>query len=245
MSSSSRKLDRLQATFGHGGIVANAGLVVPATLMVPLGLESLIDGWVRTGSARPGRKILTLVAAMIAGATHIDHVDVLRAGATQQVLPFTVMAPSTIGSFLRSFTFGHIRQLDAVLSRTLARAWAAGAGPGDGPLIVDLDSTICEVHGKQKQAAGYGYTKRLGYLPLLATRAGTGEVLFARMRRGSANTARGVARFVDELVANLHRAGAPGSMRFGPIRVSGPGNSVTASTPTASGGPSPSASFPR
>ncbi|MCP3857709.1 MAG: hypothetical protein GY698_23790, partial [Actinomycetia bacterium] len=109
-------------------------------------------------------------------------------------------------------TPSHIRQLDAVLSLTLARAWAAGAGPGDGALVVDLDSTICEVHGKQKQAAGYGYTNKLGYHPLLATRAGTGEVLFARMRRGSANTARGVVRFVDELVANLKRAGASGSM---------------------------------
>ena len=212
MLSSSRKLDRLQATFDHGGIVANAGLIVPVTLMVRLGLETLIDGWIRTGSARPGRKVLTLVAAMLAGATHIDHVDMLRAGATQRVLPFKVMAPSTIGSFLRSFTFGHVRQLDAVLSRTLARAWAAGAGPGDGPLVIDLDSTICEVHGKQKQAAGYGYTKRLGYHPLLATRAGTGEVLFARMRRGSANTSRGISRFVDELVANLKRAGTAGPM---------------------------------
>ncbi len=210
MSTSSRTLDRLQATFDHDGVVANAGLVVPVTLMVRLGLEALIDTWVRTGSARPGRKILTLVAAMIAGATHIDHVDMLRAGATQRVLPFKVMAPSTIGSFLRSFTFGHIRQLDAVLSRTLARAWDLGAGPGDGPLVIDLDSTICEVHGNKKQAAGYGYTKRLGYHPLLATRAGTGEILFARMRRGSANTARGVIRFVDELAANLTRAGATG-----------------------------------
>lgn len=210
MSSSSRRIDRLQATFDHDGIVANAGLIVPATLMVRLGLEALIDAWVKTGSSRPGRKILTLVAAMLAGATHIDHVNMLRAGATQRVLPFKVMAPSTIGSFLRSFTFGHIRQLDAVLSRTLARAWTAGAGPGDEPLVIDLDSTICEVHGKHKQAAGYGYTKRLGYHPLLATRAGTGEVLFARMRRGSANTARGVIRFVDELAANLARAGATG-----------------------------------
>ncbi|MDH3295300.1 MAG: IS1380 family transposase [Acidimicrobiia bacterium] len=120
------------------------------------------------------------------------------------------MAPSTVGSFLRSFTFGHLRQLDAVLARTLSRAWAAGAGPGEELLVVDLDSTICEVHGKQKQAAGYGYTKRLGYHPLVATRATTGEVLFARMRRGSANTSRGVVRFVDELAANLGRAGATG-----------------------------------
>ena len=212
MSASSRKLDRLQATFDHDGIVANAGLIVPATLMVRLGLEQLIDTWARTGSARPGRKILTLVAAMLAGGTHIDHVNMLRAGATQRVLPFKVMAPSTIGTFLRSFTFGHIRQLDAVCARVLARAWEAGAGPGNQPLIVDLDSTICEVHGKQKQAAGYGYTRQLGYHPLLATRAGTGEVLFARMRRGSANTTRGIVRFVDELAAMLKRASATGAM---------------------------------
>jgi hypothetical protein len=212
VSASSRKIDRLQATFDHDGIVANAGLIVPVTLMVRLGLEALIDGWVRTGSARPGRKILTLVTAMLAGGTHIDHVNMLRAGATQRVLPFKVMAPSTIGTFLRSFTFGHVRQLDAVCSRVLARAWEAGAGPGDGPLVIDLDSTICEVHGKDKQAAGYGYTRRFGYHPLLATRAGTGEVLFARMRKGSANTARGVVRFVDELAANLKRAGASGPM---------------------------------
>jgi len=212
VSLSSRKLDRLQATFDHGGIVANAGLLVPATLMARLGLETLINTWVKTGSSRPGRKVLTLVAAMIAGGTHIDHCNMLRAGATQRVLGFKVMAPSTIGSFLRSFTFGHVRQLDAVLSRTLARAWAAGAGPGDEALVVDLDSTICEVHGKHKQGTGYGYTKVLGYHPLLATRAGTGEVLFARMRHGSANTTRGIVRFVDELVAMLKRAGASGPM---------------------------------
>ncbi|MCP4962242.1 MAG: IS1380 family transposase [Actinomycetia bacterium] len=207
---SSRKLGRLLATFDHDGIVANAGLVVSATLMVRLGLESLTDSWVKTGAARPGRKVLTLVAAMLAGATHIDHVDMLRAGATQRVLPFKVMAPSTIGSFLRSSTFGHIRHLDAVLSRAMARAWAAGTGPGGKALVIDLDSTICEVHGNQKQAAAYGYTKRLGYHPLMATRASTGEVLFARMRKGSANTARGVVRFVDELAANVRRAGATG-----------------------------------
>ncbi len=210
MSGVSRRIDRLEPIFDHDGIVANAGLVLPATLMTRLGLEALIDQWVRTGSSRPGRKILTLVAAMIAGATHIDHVNMLRAGATQAVLPFRVMAPSTVGTFLRSFTFGHVRQLDAVCSRVLARAWKLGAGPADGRLVIDLDSTICQVHGKQKQAAGYGYTRVLGYHPLLATRADTGEVLFARMRRGSANTARGVDRFVDELVAVLDRAGATG-----------------------------------
>ena len=85
-----------------------------------------------------------------------------------------------------------------------------GAGPGSGRLVVDLDSTICEVFGDHKQGAAYGYTKVLGYHPLLATRADTGEVLFARMRKGSAGSSRGVVRFVDELVANLTRAGATG-----------------------------------
>ncbi len=211
MRASSRNIDRIGATFDHDGLVANAGLILAGTLMVRLGLEALIDRWVKTGSAHPGRKILTVVAAMMAGATHIDHVEVLRAGATGRVLPFKIAAPSTVGTFLRSFTFGHLRQLDAVLSRALARVWHLGAGPGPEPLVIDLDSTICEVHGKKKQGAAYGYTRQLGYHPLLATRAGTGEILFARMRKGSAGSSRGVVRFVDELVANLKRAGATGA----------------------------------
>ena len=212
MSASSRKLDRFATTFDHEGLVANAGLILAATLMDRLGLLGLIERWVRTGSANPGRKILTLVAAMLAGATHIDHVEMLRAGGTGRVLGFTPMAPSTVGSFLRTFTFGHARQLEAVLARTLARAWGLGAGPGDKPLTVDLDSTICEVHGKHKGGAAYGYTKVLGYHPLLAARADTREVLAARMRKGSAGSARGVVRFVDELVASLKRAGATGPL---------------------------------
>jgi Transposase DDE domain group 1 len=194
----------------HQGLVANAGLIVPVTLMARLGLEALIDEHVKTGSSRPGRKILTVVAAMLTGATHIDHVDMLRAGATERVLPFKAMAASTVGTFLRGFTFGHVRQLDAVRSRALQRAWATGAGPSVKPVVIDLDSTICEVHGKQKQGTGYGYTGVLGYHPLLATLAGTGEVLFARMCHGSANTARGAVRFVDELVGVVRRAGATG-----------------------------------
>jgi hypothetical protein len=122
------------------------------------------------------------------------------------------MAASTVGTFLRAFTFGHVRQLDKVTAQVLARAWAAGAGPGDGPLTVDVDSTICEVCGYHKQGAGYGYTRQLGYHPLLATRADTGEVLHARLRKGSATTARGIGRFVDELVARLRRAGASGEL---------------------------------
>jgi hypothetical protein len=100
-----------------------------------------------------------------------------------------------------------------VTGELLSRAWAAGAGPGDGPLVVDVDSTICGVHGYHKQGACYGYSHRLGYHPLLATRADSGEVLHARLRKGAANTARGILRFVDELVARLRRAGAVGEQR--------------------------------
>jgi hypothetical protein len=120
------------------------------------------------------------------------------------------MAPSTLGTFLRAFSFGHVRQLEAVIGVALERAWAAGAGPGEAGVVVDVDSTICEVHGKDKQGAAFGYTKVLGYHPLLASRADTGEILHARLRTGSANTQRGTRRFVEELVARLRRAGAAG-----------------------------------
>ena len=220
MSSVSRGIDRIEVTFDEPNLVANAGLLLVATLVVRLGLERLINEVVdlsgRVGGALPGRKVLTLVHAIAAGGSHIDHADILRAGATQSVLPHRVMAPSTLGTFLRSFSFGHVRQLDAVLAETLRRAWSLGAGPGSDRLVVDLDSTICEVCGKTKHGAGYGYTKKLGYHPLLATRAGTGELLHVRMRKGSANTQRGTKRFVEELVARLRRAGATGElvMRF-------------------------------
>src|SRR5215212_6164620 len=111
------------------------------------------------------------------------------------------MAPSTLGTFLRSFSFGHVRQLEAVIGKTVERAWALGAGPATKPLVIDIDSTICEVEGKDKHGAGYGYTKVLGYHPLLATRGDTGEILHARMRKGAANTQRGARRFLEELIA--------------------------------------------
>ena len=214
MGGVSRRIDRVEVIFDDESLVANAGLIAPATLMVRLGLESLVNVTVRlrgrVGGSRPGRKILSLVATILAGGTHIDHADILRTGATQRVLPFRVMAPSTLGSFFRAFTFGHVRQLDKVIAETFRRAWNAGAGPGADPMTIDLDSTMCEVHGKQKQGAAYGYTRQLGYHPLLATRAQTGEVLHARLRKGSSQ--RGVQRFVEELIARMRRAGATGAV---------------------------------
>jgi hypothetical protein len=101
---------------------------------------------------------MTLVSAMALGADCIDDCDLLRAGRTGQVLGHEVAAPSTLGTFLRAFTFGHVRQLDRVLADALTRAWAAGAGPGDDRLVVDVDSFVGEVHGRSKQGAAFGYT---------------------------------------------------------------------------------------
>jgi hypothetical protein len=214
VKSVSRAIDGTEVTFDEETLVADAGLIVPATLMMRLGLEALINSTVRlvdrVGGAWPGRKVLTLVAAILVGGSHIDHADRLRAGATQAVLPFRVMAPSTLGTFLRAFTFGHIRQLDRVIAEAIRRAWSFGAGPDGRAMTIDVDSTVCEVHGTAKQGAAYGYTKVLGYHPLLATRADTGEVLHARLRQGSSQ--RGAKRFVEELVARTRRCGATGEL---------------------------------
>lgn len=210
-------LDAVRVRFDEQRLVSNAGLLVTATLAERLGIEGLVNESVsldpnRPGAVLPGRKVLSLVHGMLAGADSIDDMDVLRAGSTQLILGHRVMAPSTLGTFLRAFTFGHVRQLDRVLDQAICRAWAAGAGPGDGPLVIDIDSFVGEVHGKQKQGASYGYTKKLGYHPLLAVRSDTGEILHIRNRKGKANTQRGIARFIDELIARVRRAGHAGEI---------------------------------
>lgn len=211
-----RGVDRLALAFDDERAVANAGLVLASTLAGRLGIEQVIDETLdlgeRPGAARPGRKLLTLVCSALVGGDSIEDADVLRCGETARVLDHRVMAPSTLGTFLRSFTFGHVRQLDRAFETIVRRAWAAGAGPGSEPLTIDLDSTIIEVAGRGKQGAGFGYTKRRGYHPILATRAETGEVLHARMRKGSASTQRGAERFVRELVPRVRRLGASGPL---------------------------------
>jgi hypothetical protein len=206
--------DATRVVFDDERAVANAGMMLPAVLAGRLGIEALVDETVelgdRPGAANAGRKVMTLVSAMVLGADCIDDCDVLRSGQTAAVLGHGVAAPSTLGTFLRAFTFGHVRQLDRVLGVSLARAWAAGAGPGDQRLIVDVDSFVGEVYGYDKQGAGYGYTHKLGYHPIVATRAGIGEVLHIRARKGSANTSRGALRFVEELIPRVARAGATG-----------------------------------
>ena len=211
--------DRIQIAFDDHRLVANAGLLLPATLALRLGLGELADQHVDLGAAlgrvNPGDKLMTLVASALAGGDCIDDADALRSGSTGRVLGCVVKAPSTLGTFLRSFRWGHVRQLDRVSRELLARAWAAGAGPGPGdrPFTIDLDSTICETYGLGKEGARHhGYTGQRGYHPLLAVAAGTGEVLMARLREGRANTARGAAHFLRETLGRVRYAGAGGQL---------------------------------
>ena len=201
----------LSVMFDDDHAVANAGLALAGLLSEKLGLEALCDETIAIAPL-PGRRAATLVHSLVVGGTCIDDADVLRSGSPAAVLSHRVMAPSTLGTFLREFTFGHVRQLDAVAETLMTRAWALGAGPGDAPMTIDIDSTICEVHGSHKQGASYGYTKVLGYHPVLATRADSGEVLHLRFRKGSANTQRGAQRFVRETVGRVRRAGATGAL---------------------------------
>jgi len=208
-------LDGLRVEFDDERVVSDAGIALVATLAERLGIEGLIDWFVllareRPGAANAGRKVMALIFAMVLGADSIDDCDLLRAGRTRRLLGGWVPAPSTLGTFLRAFTFGHVRQLDRVLDVALTRAWAAGAGPGEARLVVDIDSFVGEVHGYQKQGTGVGYTGQRGYHPMLATRADTGEVLHVRMRKGKAASPRGVLRFADELIARVKRASVSG-----------------------------------
>ena len=214
---SSHSLSHLSVAFSDHHSVADAGLVLPAILAEKLGLRDLIDEHVHLGDApgagNVGVKGMTLIFSALAGGDSIEDANLLRAGSTEAVLGQEVRAPSTLGTFLRAFTWGHALQLDAVSRRLLARAWAAGTGPGDAPLTIDLDSTICETYGLRKAGGSrFCYTGARGYHPLLAVAAETGEVLHARLRGGPAHTAKGAERFISETVERVRGAKATGSL---------------------------------
>ena len=152
-------IDGIGAVFDDGSLVADGGLLLAGTVMSRLGLEALIDDTVRPGGsagAGAGAKVLTLVASVLVGGCCIDDARRLGSGSAAGVLPFAPLAPSTLGTFLRSFTFGHVRQLDKAAEMGLVRAWSVGAAPSVAEMTVDLDSTVCEVCGKAKHGAAYG-----------------------------------------------------------------------------------------
>ena len=210
--------DRIQITFDDRRLVANAGLLLPVTLAQHLGLRELVDHHLDLGNApgraNPGDKMLTLVASALAGGDCIDDTDVLRTGGNRPDPGLRSQGAIHPGDLPAQFPVGgHVRQLDRVSRELLARAWAAGAGPGDGPLTIDLDSTICETYGLAKEGArDHGYTGQRGYHPLLAIAAGIGDVLMARLREGRANTVRGAAHFLRETVGRVRYAGARGQL---------------------------------
>ena len=212
----SEQPDRIHVAFDDHRLVANVGCSLrspsPSTWdwvnssTTTLTSEMRPGGRTRAKNADPG-------GIRLAGGDCIDDADVLRTGRTAGALGCVVKAPSTLGTFLRSFRWGHVRQLDRVSRKLLARAWAAGAGPGDAPFTIDLDSTICETYGLAKEGArDHGYTGQRGYHPLLAVAAGTGDVLMARLRKGRANTARGAAHFLRETVGRVRHGGARGQL---------------------------------
>jgi hypothetical protein len=168
-----------------------------------------------------GLKVASLVAGMVAGADSIDDMALLRHGGMGRVFE-RAYAPSTLGSFLRAFTFGHVRQLDAVASRFLANLRAhAPQVAGDGTrarVLVDVDDTIIEVHGYAKQGAGFGYSGVRGLNALLATvtTAGTAPVVVAqRLRKGSCGSPRGAKRLVADALTTV--AKLPGETGIKPL----------------------------
>ena len=205
-------------TFDDERLVANAGLIAPASVAQHLGLKQLVEERVDLGDA-PGRanvghKAMTVIHAVLAEADSIDGCEVLRAGSTGAVLGHAVAAPSTIGTFLRSFSWVHARQLDRVAGELLARAWAAGAGPDlAGEFTIDLDSSIHETYGLQKEGGSrFGYTQVRGYHPLYAIAGADGEVLHSRLRGGTSHTARGADGFLGETFSRVRASGVTGAL---------------------------------
>ena len=199
-------------TFDEPNLVSAAGLVPLVGLAQSMGLRDVADAHLSVPGdkgANAGLKVMSLIAGMAAGADCIDDMAVLRHGGMRRVFD-SPYAPSTLGSFLRAFTFGHVRQLDAVASRALAGLAASTpvvAGIDDLALV-DLDDTIVEVHGYGKQGAGFGYSGVRGLNAIAATvSTGTAApvIVATRLRRGSANSARGAARITADAVTTVQR----------------------------------------
>jgi len=206
------------ALFDDPNLVSCAGLVPVAALAQRCGLAALADRQLSVPTdkgSHAGAKVSALVAGMVAGADSIADMALLRHGAMGTIFarPY---APSTLGSFLRAFTFGHVRQLDAVATRLLAGLHDATpllAGI-DGPVMVDLDDTIIEVHGHAKGGSGYGYSGVRGLNALLATlttEGGAPVICGQRLRKGSCGSPRGAARMIADTLATLERLRSPES----------------------------------
>ena len=220
----SHTLTATSAVFDDPNLVSAAGLVPVLALADRAGLRRLADEHLSVSTdkgANAGLKVASLVAGMVAGADSIDDMALLRHGGMGRIFA-RAYAPSTLGSFLRAFTFGHVRQLDAVASRFLTNLAAQGgqAAPvlGDGSggrVLVDVDDTIIEVHGHAKQGAGFGYSGVRGLNALLATVTTTNSapvIVAQRLRKGSCGSPRGAKRLVADALKTV-RTLHPGDVR--------------------------------
>jgi hypothetical protein len=205
----------MSVSFDDPNLVSCAGLVPVLALAHSCGLSELVAQRVSVPSPNAHVKVPALVAGMVAGADSIEDMDLLRHGGMGRL--FTgVRAPSTLGTFLRTFTFGHVRQLDAVAARllaALARRTPLIAAAADQVCFVDVDDTVRATYGYAKQGAGYGYSKVKGINALIATIStpDSAPVIAAtRLRKGSVKSANGAARLVADAVQTARRAGAAG-----------------------------------
>ena len=205
------------AVFDDPNLVSCAGLAPVLQLSERAGLHQLVARHLpigKAGGVNAHLKVPALVGGMIAGADSIDDMDLLRHGGMSRLLE-GVRAPSTLGTFLRSFTFGHVRQLDAVHSRlliNLARQAPLLAGAGE-LAFVDVDDTLKQTYGYAKQGAGRGYTGVKGLNALIATvstRSSAPVIAAARLRRGSTNNGNGSAKLIAEALGTANKAGAAG-----------------------------------
>lgn len=202
----------VSSAFDDPNLVSAAGLVPAMTLAADTGLRELVDEHVKLPEyfgANAGLKVTALVAGMSAGADCIDDMGILRHGGNGKLFE-GAYAPSTLGSFLRKFTFGHLRQFEAAVSRWLpALAADTGLAKGiDELALVDIDDTIKEVYGYKKQGSGYGYSGVRGlnaFLGTVTTEHAAPFIAAARLRKGAANSARGAGKFVADLLANVAR----------------------------------------
>lgn len=207
-------------SFDDRNLTAATGLVPIMTLAQNAGLPDLAEDRLTvttTGAdkgANPAPKLATLIAGMVAGADSIDDMNILRHGGMKHLFD-RVYAPSTLGSFLRSFAFGHVRQLDALSSRFLTNLNAhtpllpTNQDSAQASMIfVDVDDTVIDVHSAKKQGAGFGYQSSRGLNALLATastRDSSQIIVGQRLRKGSTSSARGADKFVSDALATTTR----------------------------------------
>jgi hypothetical protein len=207
----------LSARFDDPNLVSCAGLGPVFALAERTGFHELVAEHVqigKPGGINPDLKIGSLVAGMVAGADSIDDMALLRHGGMHRMVS-GVRAPSTLGTFLRTFTFGHVRQLDAVASRLLiGLARHTPLLPGAGELTyLDIDDTVRQTYGYAKQGAGRGYTGVKGLNALIAivsTPSCAPVIAAARLRKGSTHSVKGAARLVADALITAKAAGATG-----------------------------------